>query len=103
MIMASFGWFGDQEHRVFNYKPRYYDPEKEERRKMFGSVDGSMEKKGEDGKEGYVPGSYLQGAFRDGNYTRRRGGSKAQSIIGLIGLILIAIVLVYIVKFYSLL
>lgn len=70
---------------------------------MFGSVDGSMEKKGEDGKEGYVPGSYLQGAFRDGNYTRRRGGSKAQSIIGLIGLILIAIVLVYIVKFYSLL
>ena len=27
--MAIFNWFGESEHRVFNYKPRYYDPEKE--------------------------------------------------------------------------
>ena len=33
--MAIFNWFGEPEHRVFNYKPRYYDPEKEDRKKKF--------------------------------------------------------------------
>ena len=85
--MASFGWFGDNEHRVFNYRPRYYDPEKEELKRRFGAVDGSMEKK----------------AFRDGNYSRKRSASKAQSIIGIVGLILLLVAMIYITKFYSLL
>lgn len=102
--MAKFGWFGDQEHRVFNYKPIYFDLEKEERRKIFGKVDGSMDKKeGEDGKSSYAPGTYIQGSFRNGNYARRRGASKAQSIIGIIGLLLVVIILVMIAKFYTLL
>lgn len=29
MAGFNFGFFGNQEHRVFNYKPRYYDPEEE--------------------------------------------------------------------------
>lgn len=96
--MASFGWFGDQEHRVFNYKPVYYDQEKEELKRKFGKVDGSLEKDGP-----YVPGSYLQGSFRDGNYAKRRGSTRAQKIIGIVGLLLIAVILIYITKFYSLL
>ena len=48
--MATFGWFGDQEHRVFNYKPRYYDPEKEARKRMFGAVDGTQDGKGKEEK-----------------------------------------------------
>jgi len=99
--MANFSWFGNQEHRVFNYKPIYYDPEEEARKKMFGHVDGTEEKEKAEGK--YVPGSHIQGSFRDGNYARRRGGTKAQSIIGLIGMILLVAVLIYIAKFYSLL
>ena len=100
--MARFSWFGDQEHRVFNYKPVYYDPEKEERRRRFGKVDGSAGTP--DAKTGeYAPGSYIQGSFRDGNYARRRGATRAQSIIGIIGLVLVAIVLIYIAKFYTLL
>ena len=99
--MATFGWFGDQEHRVFNYKPRYYDPEKEARKRMFGAVDGSQDK--EDKASGYTPGTYIQGSFRDGNYARRRGGGRAQTIIGLVGLVLVVIILYYIVKFYGLL
>ena len=39
--MAIFNWFGESEHRVFNYKPRYYDPEKEALKKKFGDADGS--------------------------------------------------------------
>ena len=46
--MARFSFFGDQEHRVFNYKPIYYDQEKEERRQMFGKVDGSIEKENQE-------------------------------------------------------
>ena len=100
--MARFSFFGDQEHRVFNYKPMYYDQEEEERRQMFGKVDGSIERENQE-KGGHTPGSYIQGSFRNGNYSRRRGSSKAQTYIGIIGLLLVLIVLIYIAKFYQML
>lgn len=99
--MAGFGWFGDQDHRVFNYKPIYYDEEKEKRKQMFGDVDGSKDKEAKE--KGYTPGVYLHGAFRNGNFEKRRSANKAQSIIGIIGLALFAVVLIFITKFYSLL
>ena len=102
MAIFNFGFFGNQEHRVFNYKPRYYDPEEEERRRMFGDVDGTNEKAKAEGK--YVPGSSIRGAWRDGNYKRTRNtASRTQAIIGIITLLLIALVLIYITKIYGLL
>lgn len=95
--MANFGWFGESEHRVFDYKPRYYDKEKDELKQKFGKVDGSLEHK----DAHYVPGSYLNGAFRGGH--KKRSSNKAQKIITLIGLILFVVVMIYITKFYSLL
>ncbi len=95
--MANFGWFGDSEHRVFDYKPRYFDKEKDELEQKFGKVDGSREPV--PGK--YVPGSYLRGSFREG--PKKRSSNRAQKIITLVGLILFAIVMIYIAKFYSLL
>lgn len=95
--MANFGWFGESEHRVFDYKPRYYDKEKDELKQKFGKVDGSLEHK----DATYVPGSYLNGAFRGGH--KKRSSNKAQKIITLIGLILFVVVMIYITKFYSLL
>ena len=44
----NFSFFGKQEVRKFNYRPRFYDPEAEERRKKYGD----FTKK----NEGYVPG-----------------------------------------------
>lgn len=99
--MAKFGWFGDQEHRVFNYKPIYYDQEEEKRRQMFGQVDGTEDKERNSGS--YTPGASIRGAFRDGAYVKRRSSSKAHAIVGLVGLVLVVIVLIYISKFYSLL
>lgn len=94
----NFGFFGTPEHRVFNYRPRYYDEEKEELRKKFGHVDGTND------KEPYVPGSIIKGSFRDGNYQRTRSQStKVQKFIGMFGLILFFVVLLYITKFYNLL
>ena len=100
--MGYFNMFGDNEHRVFNYKPIYYNPEEEERKRKFGAVDGSVDKEKKDGT--YVPGSYSKGSFRDGNYQRTRTPMRrAQTIIGIITLILIFVVLYFIAKFYSML
>lgn len=100
----NFNFFGEQEHRVFNYKPRYYDPEKEERRRFFGE-----HPEAEEGGEGsaddkYTPGKYLSGSFREGNYQKLRSTSsnKTQKIIGIVGLILFFVVLYFIAKFYML-
>ena len=100
--MAIFNWFGEQEHNTFDYKPIYYDKEKDELRQKFGHVDGTADE--EMKKDTYVPGSYIKGSLRDGRYQgTKRAGSKAQGIIGVIGLVLVVIVLYYIINFYSLL
>lgn len=98
--MGLFNFFGENEHRVFNYKPIYYNPEEEERKRMFGAVDGTFDKEKKSGT--YVPGSYIKGSFRDGNYQRTRTPMKrAQSIIGIITLLLVFAVLYYVAKFYT--
>ena len=100
--MGIFNLFGEQEHRVFNYKPIYYDPEKEKLKQKFGHVDGTMEK--EMGKDTYVPGSYIRGSFTDGNYSKTRStATKVQKLIGVVTVLLIVAVLFYIIKFYSML
>ena len=48
--MALFNFFSEQEHRGFHYTPRYYDPEKEERKRLFGQVDGSVDRDKEKGE-----------------------------------------------------
>ena len=83
----NFGFFGSQEHRVFDYKPRYYDPEKEALKEKFGHVDGRKE------KEPYSPGAHLQGSFRSGHYQKTRKMNRTQSIIGAVGLVLFFVVL----------
>ncbi len=98
--MGLFNFFGDNEHRVFNYKPIYYDPAEEERKRRFGAVDGTLDKEKKEGS--YVPGSYIKGAFREGARTRTPM-KRAQTIIGIVTLLLIVVVLWYIAQFYSLL
>lgn len=97
----NFGFFGTPEHRVFNYKPRYYDPEKEELRKKFGAVDGHPAGESSDGK--YVPGSYIKGSLRDGNYSVTRASGKGHKVLGMISLVLAFAILLLILKFFSIL
>jgi len=100
--MGLFNFFGDTEHRTFNYKPIYYDKEAEERKRKFGTVDGSIEKDKENGT--YTPGSYIRGSFRNGNYQETRNEIKGvHTIIGIITMLLICAVLYFIAKFYALL
>ena len=97
--MALFNFFGDQEHRVFHYTPRYYDEKAEKRKRMFGQVDGTAEKEKEEGT--YKPGDYIRGSFREGSRSRSHV-NHAQQIIGIVGLLLVFAILFYILKFYML-
>ena len=98
--MGLFSFFGDSEHKVFDYKPIYYNKEEEERKKRFAAVDGKMEKEKSEGT--YSPGSYIKGSFRDGGYQKTKSHmSKVQTIIGIVTLLLICAVLILIAKYYS--
>ena len=97
----NFGFFGTPEHRVFKYRPRYYDEQKEALKERFGEVDGSADRNG--GKP-YTPGSIVKGSFRDGKYQQTRpGATRAQKVIGLVGMVLVFVVIIFIARIYSLL
>ena len=101
-IMGLFNFFGDNEYRVFKYRPRYYNVEEEERRRKFGHVDGTFEKEKKEGN--YSPGSYIKGNLRDGNYQDIKSPmKKTHTFIGIITMILIFVMLILIARFYSLL
>ena len=82
MGLFNFSFFGTQEGRRFNYKPRFYDPETEERRKKYGDFTKPKD-------ETYVPGQHLKGSFRDENYKRTRDLSRNQKSIGAITMLLL--------------
>ena len=92
----SFKFFGTQEVRKFNYRPRFYDPEAEERRKKYGDFTKPKNEK-------YVPGSIVKGSLRDGNYSRTEEVGKNQKIIGVITTILLFAVIYLIYKYFPIL
>ena len=93
----SFNFFGTQEVRKFSFKPRFYDPETEERRKKYGD----FTKPKEEGK--YVPGQHVKGSFRDGNYQRTKEISRNQKTIGMVTMVLLFAVVYLIFKYFPIL
>ena len=91
----NFSFFGKQEVRGFNYRPRFYDPETEERRKKYGD----FTKK----DEPYVPGSHIKGSFRDGNYQKTHDVAQNQKAIGVVTVILLFAVVYLIYKYFPIL
>ena len=93
----NFSFFGKQEVRKFNYKPRFYDPEAEERRTKYGDFTKDAQKKE------YVPGQSIKGSLRDGNYSRTEDLSKNQRLLGAISLILLFGVIFLLWKYFPIL
>ena len=93
----NFSFFGKQEVRKFNYRPRFYDPEAEERRKKYGDFTKPKE------KEGYVPGQYVKASLRDGNYSRKEDISRNQKVIGMVTMVLLFAVIYLIYKYFPIL
>jgi hypothetical protein len=92
----SFNFFGTQEVRKFSYKPRFYDPETEERRKKYGDFTKPKDEK-------YVPGNIVKGSLRDGNYQRKKEVSRNQKTIGMVTMVLLFSVIFLIYKYFPLL
>lgn len=94
----NFNFFGKQEVRKFNYRPRFYDPEAEARRRKYGD----LTKKDSEGEK-YVPGSYVKGSLRNGNYQRTEDVSKNQKILGIVTTVLLFAVVYLVYKYFPLL
>ena len=92
----SFNFFGKQEVRKFNYRPRFYDPETEERRKKYGDFTKPKDEK-------YVPGNIVKGSLRDGNYQKKHDVSMNQKHIGMITMALLFAVVYLIYKYFPIL
>ena len=92
----SFNFFGTQEVRKFNYRPRFYDPEAEERRKKYGDFTKPKEGK-------YVPGQHVKGSFRDGNYQRTEQVNKNQKVLGVVTMLMMFAVVYLIFKYFPVL
>ena len=92
----SFNFFGKQDVRRFSYRPRFYDPEAEERRKKYGDFTKPKE-------ESYTPGKHVRGSFRDGNYQRKKEISHNQKTIGMITMFLLFAVVYLIYKYFPVL
>jgi len=92
----SFNFFGKQEVRRFNYRPRFYDPEAEERRKKYGDFTKPKETR-------YVPGQHVKGSFRDGNYQVKKDVSRNQKAIGIVTMILLFAVVYLIYRYFPIL
>ena len=88
----SFNFFGKQEVRRFNYRPRLYDPDEEERREMFG--DHSTEKKD------YVPGELVRGSLRGGNYKSSKDVTRNQKYLGMLTIVLLFAVVYALFKYF---
>ncbi|MBR2128724.1 MAG: hypothetical protein IJ940_07655 [Bacteroidales bacterium] len=92
----SFNFFGTQEVRKFSYRPRFYDPEAEERRKKYGDFTKPKEEK-------YVPGQHVKGSLRDGNYQRTKDVSRNQKTLGIVTMILLIAVMFLLFKYFPIL
>lgn len=86
----SFNFFGKQEVRKFNYRPRFYDPEAEARKQKFGDRS----------RKEYVPGELVRGSLRDGNYKETEDVTRNQKFLGALTLILLFAVVFALYKYF---
>lgn len=86
-------FFRTPQHRVFNYKPVYWDPKKEEfeARVKQAREKYSVQKTGKDAS--YVPGSLIRGSFRK-RPELKRGYPARQKMIRIVVILLLAALLV---------
>ena len=93
----NFSFFGKQEVRKFSYRPRFYDPEAEERRKKYGDFTKKTQ------EQEYVPGSHIKGSLTDGSYSQTKDLSQNQKLLGAVSLILLFAVIFLLWKYFPVL
>jgi len=96
-------FFRTPQHRVFNYKPRYWNPEKEafEERIRQSREKVAAEKRNED--KPYIPGGSIRGSFQRRHEVERRYPARQKIIraIIVVSLIVIIILALYLTQAFS--
>ncbi|HHV04020.1 MAG: hypothetical protein WCQ69_06260 [Bacteroidales bacterium] len=90
-------FFSTPKHRVFNYKPIYWDPEKEEFEARVRRAREKVASQKKDEEKPYVPGSSIRGSFSKRHEVERRY-PKRQKLIRVI--IILTIVVIMIMALY---
>jgi len=94
-------FFNSPKPRVFNYRPRYFDPEKERWEQRRAQL--NAEKKGETGTATqerlfqHNPGSHIRGSFQKALFENRRrtGDNKYVRVV-----VILSIVTLFVAAFY---
>lgn len=86
-------------HNVFDYKPRFYDPEKEKRKEKLRLIRDEQGKHDNlESVDNVVPGSRIKGSFRSGmsrrKYSRRSSVVRFLVILGFLFFIAYLIIVV---------
>jgi hypothetical protein len=96
--MGVGGFFKLPQYNVFDYKPRFFDPEKDERKEKLNEIRKSKGKLAQDDDEQSKPGSAIKGSFRS-KMTRTSYRTRSSTIRVLV--ILFALILLVYVIFVS--
>ncbi|MFY9116287.1 MAG: hypothetical protein WBK97_00065 [Bacteroidales bacterium] len=96
-------FFRTPKHRVFNYKPIYWDPEKEEFEERIKRTRATVAARKKDEDKPYIPGGSIRGSFRSMHHVERRYPARQKLIRAIIIFSLIAIMLmaVYFTQAFS--
>lgn len=95
-----FRFFKLPKHRTFSYKPRYYDPIKDEVNERKRIIENEM--KAQQDEEGYVPGATIRGNMRRQIRTTRADAKKnrVQSLVVRLLIIVLIFCILYFVQKY---
>lgn len=91
-------FFNTPSHRVFNYRPRYYDETKEHIRELeekYGKTEGAPQE-----EKRYIPGAAIQRAYREGLEGQRRSSDsgKVKKLIILLSILAAMIAAYYLAQ-----
>ncbi|MCI2081822.1 MAG: hypothetical protein LKK19_02540 [Bacteroidales bacterium] len=101
--MGMISFFDTPEHKVFTYKPRFYDPDKEKIKQAYAKKRLKAEKQGEalpeTGKDEYKPGEYIHGAYDSPKFEQKTShvSNKGIRSIAWICSLILAFLIVYII------
>ncbi len=90
--MAGFRFFRVPKHQQFDYKPRYWDPRKEELQERLKYLE-ELQEDGVDGMKARISGGLRRGGYMADNRFRQRQVMRSNLI--LIGVIIALLILCY--------
>lgn len=97
-MALRFSFFKTPKHKVFTYRPLYYDPVKEEFNERVARIRTSMEEENRTRQERlHYPGRSIRGSFQKALYQNRRhaGDNKYVRMVMILSVVALLIAVFY--------